>query len=226
MSQPPGPAKPFTFKQKALLCTAPPLGSILYKSLCASCRMEVRGVEHLHAVIGEHKRIIVAFWHEVLGLAAWYYRNSGYTTLTSHSFDGELAARFIRRFGFQIARGSSSRGGYEALGELRKALRQPPGLGFTVDGPKGPRRCAKPGIAILSSVSRVPITTTAIVARPAWRLNSWDRFVLPKPGGRIIVSFGEPIPPPASRTPEALEATRLQVEQTLTRLHAELDDPE
>ncbi|MDX9976135.1 MAG: DUF374 domain-containing protein, partial [FCB group bacterium] len=179
MSQPSGRAKSFTFKQKAIAFVAPSLGSVLYKSLCASCRMEVRGKEHLDAVVGTHSRIIVAFWHEVLALAAWHFRNTGYTTLTSHSFDGELAARFIRRFGFNIARGSSSRGGYEALGELRKALRQPPGLGFTVDGPKGPRRRVKPGVVILSSVSRVPITTAAIVARPGWRLDSWDRFVIP-----------------------------------------------
>jgi lysophospholipid acyltransferase (LPLAT)-like uncharacterized protein len=187
--------------------------------------MEVRGKEHLDAVVEAHGRIIVAFWHETLGLAAWYFRNKGYTTLISQSYDGELATRLIRRFGFNIARGSSTRGGFEALGDLRKALRHPPGLGFTVDGPKGPRREAKPGIVILSSLSHVPITVVACAARPAWRLHSWDRFVIPKPKGEIVVSFGEPIPPPADRTPEALEATRLQVEQSLNRLHADLNDP-
>lgn len=219
------PARPFSAKQKAILSIAPPLASGIYKSLCATCRIEVRGKEHLDAVVAAHKRIVVASWHEVLGLSGWYYRNSGYWTLTSQSFDGELAARVIRRFGFNIARGSSTRGGFEALTDLRKALRQPPGIGLTVDGPKGPRREVKPGIVLLSALSRIPITTSAAVARPAWRLHSWDRFVVPKPFGRIIVSYGEPIPPPVDRSPEAMEATRLQVEQALNALHAELDDP-
>lgn len=224
MPQTVAPQKPVSLRQRATLALAPPVAAALYKTLCASCRMEVRGKEHLDAVIRAHGRIIVAFWHEVLGLAAWYYRNSGYTTLTSQSFDGELAARVVRRFGFDVARGSSTRGGFEALGELRKALRKPPGLGFTVDGPKGPRRVVKPGVIILSLLTRIPITTTAFAVQPAWRLNSWDRFVIPKPFGRLTVAFGEPVPPPADRSPEAIEATRLKVEQTLHNLHASLND--
>lgn len=217
--------KSYTFKQKAVLAAVPPVAATLFKGICATCRLEVRNREHLDAVLEAKGRSILAIWHETLGIALWYYRNSGYTTLTSQSYDGELAARVVQCFGLNTARGSSTRGGFAALGDLRKALRRPPGIGLTVDGPRGPRRVAKPGVAILSAVSGIPITTTVFVARPAKRLHSWDRFVVPRPFGRIVCAFGPPIPPPPDHSAEAIEATRMQVERVMNELHEELGDP-
>ena len=56
---------------------------------------------------------MLAIWHETLFMACWGFRNTGGHTLTSYSFDGELAARLVHRVGMEAVRGSSSRGGGE-----------------------------------------------------------------------------------------------------------------
>ena len=92
-----------------------------------------------------------------------------------------------------------------------------------MDGPVGPRRVAKPGIAILAARTGLPIIPHAFTARPVWRLNSWDKFPIPKPLAKIRSAYGLPIPPPPDDSPEAVEATRLQVETELNRLHEEIE---
>jgi lysophospholipid acyltransferase (LPLAT)-like uncharacterized protein len=213
----------FPLKRRALLRTAPTAIALTFRVLCETCRVEVRGQEHLDEFERAYGHVIFAFWHEVVGVAAWYHRNRGYYTLTSQSFDGELAARTVERFGFNVVRGSSSRGGAAAIGRLQEALEGSPGFGFTVDGPKGPRRVAKPGIAYLSARTGVPVLPHAFSARPAWRLNSWDRMLIPKPFGRIVCAYGPPVPPAPDRSREAVEAARQRIEEAVNGLHAELE---
>jgi len=169
------------------------------------------------------RHVILAFWHETLGLAAWYHRNTGYHTLTSYSFDGELAARVVRCFGLYALRGSSTRGGLEALKEMQRATALVPAVGLTVDGPKGPRRVAKAGVAILALKTGVPIIPQAFAATPCWRMRSWDQLIVPKPFGRLISLYGEPIYPPPKGARGAIESLRTDVERSLNRLHESLE---
>jgi hypothetical protein len=168
-------------------------------------------------------RAIVAIWHESMGLAACHYRNTGFHTLTSYSFDGEFGARVVKRFGLSAVRGSSSKGGSDAVANLAEALNHVQAVGFTLDGPRGPRRVAKPGVAILSARTRTPIIPHAFAVYPAWRLRSWDQFPIPKPFGRIISAYGPPIPPPRDRSPDAVEEVRLAAERALNGLHEEIE---
>lgn len=193
------------------------------KGLAACNRLEVQGREHEDAAKAQQKGWLIGFWHEVLGIAAWYYRSTGYYTLTSHSFDGELAARVAEHFGLVALRGSSSRGGIQALVELRKVLATGKTVGLTLDGPRGPRRVAKPGIAILSAQTRLPILPNAFAATRGRRLNSWDKTLIPKPFGRIICAYGPLIPPPKDISSASIEATRTEVENSLKRLHERLE---
>jgi lysophospholipid acyltransferase (LPLAT)-like uncharacterized protein len=215
----------FNTKQRVMLAVIPPLVSGLWKLLETTCRHEVRGQEHVAACVHEHECLLAAFWHESIGMAAYCHRNRGYHTLTSQSFDGELAARVVHRFGFHVVRGSSSRGGGKALHELRLVLVERGAVGIPLDGPRGPRRQAKIGIAALAAQTQTPILPQAFAAAPAWRLrSSWDRLPIPKPFGRVITLYGPPIPPPPVNAPrEVLEATRLRVEEELNRLHAVLE---
>lgn len=201
---------------------APPLAVFLLKTILATCRLEIRNGDYFEEARRSGK-VMVACWHETLGTALWYYRDKNYITLASQSSDGELAARAAERFGFCVVRGSSTRGGYRALTELRKALEHSAGLGFTVDGPKGPPRVAKVGIAILAARTGLPIVPNVFSVLPAWRLHSWDRHTLPKPFGHVICAYGEPVPPPADLSRPALEATRLEIERRLNELQDALD---
>jgi hypothetical protein len=97
-------------------------------------------------------------------------------------------------------------------------------IGFTLDGPRGPRRAAKSGVAILAARTQVPILPNAFAASAAWRLRSWDRFVVPKPFSRILCAYGPPIAPPADESAESIEAKRLEVEAALNTLQTELDE--
>ncbi len=213
----------FSLRQRLALAVAPPLVACGMKALSWSARWDVRGIEHWNALQEERGRAIVAIWHESMGLAAWYHRGSGGHTLTSYSFDGEIAARVLRHFGMRAIRGSSSRGGSDALKSFECAFPHLNIVGFTLDGPRGPRRVAKPGIAVLAARLRSPVLPQAYAVVPAWRLRSWDRFPIPKPFAHVIAAYGPPVTPPEDDSPEAVEAMRLRVEDALNRLQADIE---
>jgi lysophospholipid acyltransferase (LPLAT)-like uncharacterized protein len=90
-------------------------------------------------------------------------------------------------FKFETIRGSSSRGGAKALIESIKSLKNGYDLGITPDGPKGPRHEVQDGIIIMAQKANVKILMVEIKPSKFWRLNSWDKFVIPKPFG--IINF-------------------------------------
>lgn len=189
--------------------------------LAYTCRFDFRGRHHLEDVTARGNAII-AIWHETLGLGVFAFRNSNYHSLTSYSFDGELATRIINRFGIEAVRGSSSRGGSDALINLAKAL-QHITVGFTLDGPRGPRRQAKPGIAILSARTQTPVVPLAFAVDRCWRLHSWDRFPVPKPFARVLGACGPAMPPPPDDAPETIERARREIETRLNTLHETIE---
>jgi len=214
----------FTRRQQVILAVSSPLIAGAFKAACATCRQERRGLNHLNTSLETAQHVILAIWHETLGLAAWHFRNTGYHTLTSYSFDGELAARIVRHFGLYALRGSSSRGGSEALRQLERATAVVPAVGFTLDGPKGPRRIAKPGIAVLAMRTGLPVVPVALAATRCWRMHSWDKLIIPKPFARLVSVYGEPIYPPPQETAAAIESLRTEVESALNRLHESLEE--
>lgn len=213
----------FTLRQRVVLTVGSPLIATIFKAVCATCRQERRALEYFNTPMEAGGHVILACWHETLGLAAWYYRNTGCHTLTSYSFDGELAARVVRCFGLYALRGSSTRGGFDALKEMQRATPLVPAVGLTVDGPKGPRRVAKAGVAMLALKTGVPIIPQAFAATPCWRMRSWDQLIVPKPFGRLISLYGEPIYPPPKGARGAIESLRTEVERSLNRLHESLE---
>ena len=211
---------PFTLKQRLILAAAPPVLYGAFSLLFASCRWRIDGRDRLDAILARDKGCIVPFWHESMAFAAWIHRGCGGHTLTSYSFDGELAARIVLCFGMAAVRGSSSRGGGEGLRQLVRACELGVALaGFTLDGPRGPRRTAKAGVAVLAARTGRKILPLAFSAAPCWRLRSWDRFPVPYPFARIYARYGEPIDPPHDESPEEIERVRLATEEALNNLH-------
>ncbi len=212
----------WTPRQRFILTAAPPLIGGVMKLLYRTCSVEIRHPEVWESVQREHGRIIVAFWHEALLLALWVHRNIGQHTLTSLSFDGELAARACRCFGLYAVRGSSSRGALAAVRQMERVLEHGGTVGFTLDGPRGPRREAKAGAASLAIKTGVPIIPCALSAAPCWRLRSWDRMMVPKPFSRIVCVYGAPIAPPKETTASARDLQR-QTQESLNALHDPLE---
>ena len=213
----------FSRRQRIALAVIPPVAARALKILYATCTVEVQGIEYWDRLFDAGRHYLLGFWHESMGLAACYFRNTGFHTLTSYSFDGEMAARVVKRFGVKALRGSSSRGGMVALQQLEAAARHFEGVGYTLDGPKGPRRVAKPGMPMISAATQFPILPYAATLTRAWRLNSWDRFPIPKPFSKVIFAFGPEIPPALSASRDDIEATRLRVDRELNALHARIE---
>lgn len=215
----------FNAAQRRKLRFAPPVLAYSFRTLYALNRHEVRNAHHLNDTINEKGRALLAIWHETTGILLCHHRKRNFHSTASFSFDGEMAARTVSWFGAECVRGSSSQGGSNALAQLENALHcGVTAAGLTLDGPRGPRRVAKPGLAILAARTQTWIVPNACVASRNIRLRSWDRFLIPKPFGRIIVAFAEPIPPPADTSHEAVEETRAQIELSLRGLHQELEE--
>ncbi|WP_165244142.1 lysophospholipid acyltransferase family protein [Paludisphaera soli] len=168
------------------------------------------------------QRYIYAFFHEVMLFPAYYWNWPSMNILISDHRDGEMITQVVKRLGFGVVRGSSTRGGARALREMTGKLEG--NLCVTPDGPRGPRRHVHQGIAYLASRTGLPVVGTGLAFKDAWRAKSWDRFCVPKPGSKAAAVTPAPvfIPPDADR--EALEAGRLEIERRMQSAMIEAEE--
>ena len=144
-----------------------------------------------------------ALWHGELLPLLYHHRGQGVAVLISEHRDGELIARIAQRFGFRTVRGSTSRGASRALVGLVRELEQGHDVAITPDGPRGPAHAFAPGALIAAQRAGVPVIPVRASATRAWRLRSWDRFLIPKPFCRITVAYGSPVRPGGATAREA-----------------------
>lgn len=161
---------------------------------------------------------LYALWHQQLLMLTLRHQNQNIAVMISRSGDGGVASRIVEQLGFRVVRGSSSRGGAEGLREMLGATSEGHPLALTVDGPRGPGRKCKPGAVLIAARGNVPIVPTVAVPVRARALNSWDRFLVPAPGSRIFLSYGEPIRVRTDGSPEDVARWQGQVETELERL--------
>ena len=138
--------------------------------------------------------ILFALWHGRMFLSIQAHRHEGIVTMASRSKDGEIIARWLERNGYLVVRGSTTRGGSEALRQMVRRVRAGTAAALTVDGPTGPPRVVQPGIvhvARLTGAWILPITFSS--DRPRF-LASWDRYLVPLPFSENVVLYGEPFP--------------------------------
>jgi lysophospholipid acyltransferase (LPLAT)-like uncharacterized protein len=137
--------------------------------------------------------------------------------MISLNFDGEWIGRTIQRFGYDLARGSTSRGGARALAQMRRDLSRGKPVGFALDGPRGPARVAQPGAVFLAGATGVPILPFHFEADRFWSAGRWDRTQVPKPFARVGLTVGEPLYVPDTRD-DTIERSRLELEARLASL--------
>jgi lysophospholipid acyltransferase (LPLAT)-like uncharacterized protein len=173
------------------------------------------------ALLRSDRPWLVAMWHGgMLALMPLrHHRHRRIGVLVSPSDDGSLALQALARFGYRVVRGSLSRGGAEALRTMQHWLQEGGQLVLTPDGPRGPRCTMNSGVAWLARSSGAPILPVSITVDRAWRLRSWDRFLIPKPFARVIVDYLEPVPVPATSADEALEPIGGAVRHALLQQH-------
>jgi hypothetical protein len=175
----------------------PAMAAAAVTALGATLSVRAAGVDALRPLWRARRPLIYAVWHGRILIVPWLNarlrRHEGarrVRVLASRSRDGHMMAEFARRFGLDVTRGSSSRGGLEALRELTRAVRAGEDVAMVPDGPRGPARRLQAGVIALAAVTGAPIVPVGIAAQPARRLHSWDRFVIPIPFARCAVVFG------------------------------------
>lgn len=168
------------------------LGSGALRTLAATWRYRILGAEHLANVRREGRPFIFSLWHGQLLPLIWHHRSEEVAILVSEHRDGELIARIARSIGYNLIRGSTTRGGGRALLTLVRTIEAGSEVAVTPDGPKGPARRFAPGALVAAHRTGAPLLPIAAFASRAWKLASWDGFIIPKPFAQITVSYGAP----------------------------------
>jgi len=162
--------------------------------------------------------LILCFWHRAIFSSTFAFRDQKIGVITSESFDGEYIARVISKFGYTPIRGSSSRGGVKALLFSRRLLEDFRTVAATTDGPKGPVFIAKPGPVLLAQKTGIPIVAFHIAVDDAWTLNTWDKFIIPKPFGRALIRMSRTIDIPAELDAVQLDAYQAELQAAQDRV--------
>ena len=209
----------YPLKKRFLIRAADLAFFLLIKLIGRTIRWQVEGWENWEAATRDGQVPIYTFWHNRVFLSTYFWQKRRIVVMTSQSFDGEYIARFIQRFGYGAARGSSTRGAVGAVIEMARLMRAGLSTAFTIDGPKGPRYVAKMGAVLLAKKTGQPILPFTISAQRLWEAKrSWDGFQVPLPFSRARVDIAPPIYVSADTNDDGLEAKRDELQTALENI--------
>jgi len=191
---------------------------LLIRIICGTLRWEVEGMEHLDQILSSGHRAIYTFWHSGIFSATWFWRKRGIVVMSSQSRDGEFTGRFIKRFGYGAARGSSSKGAGRALAEMASCLENSIDVAFTIDGPRGPAFVAKTGAVTIARHTGQAILPFHITPTRGLELPTWDGMQIPLPFSRACVWIAAPIYVPRDASPEMVAAKQAELQSALDQL--------
>jgi lysophospholipid acyltransferase (LPLAT)-like uncharacterized protein len=194
------------------------LGYWITYIICGTLRWKFVDLQTLESVRATGSGLILAFWHGQILAATYRFRNQGIVVMTSQTRDGEYIARVIQRFGYGVARGSSTRGSHGATAEILRALKNGRDVGLTMDGPRGPRYIAKKGAAFIARKSGSPVLPFNISVEKKWVMRSWDHFQIPRPFSRAVVLIGNPIYVDKGSADQETQSCEAQIQQSLDEL--------
>jgi lysophospholipid acyltransferase (LPLAT)-like uncharacterized protein len=199
-------------------------GSLLIRALASTWRLRVINAEAYERVRKAGQPVIYVFWHGTMLPLLWRHRDTGAAILISEHGDGEIIARIAHSLGYRSVRGSSSRGGERALLGTAGELEHGHDVAFTPDGPRGPRESFAPGALIVAQRTGAPIVLIGVDAARAWRLSTWDGFLIPKPFARVTIGYADPACVDAPHARAAAEQATLW-QQRLRELSARFRGP-
>ncbi len=190
------------------------IATVLVWLLGRSIRYRVIGWEHLDQHLGKDGFIINA-WHGQQLMGFYFFRGCGFYILSSLHRDGEISSSIMRKMGWKIIRGSSTRGGVHSLIELMKVLRKGAGTVITPDA-QGPIYHIEPGSIYLAQKTGAVLIPMAMVYDRKWvSEKSWDKFVVPKPFSRCVAYIDTPIKVTAKLTEENMEVAKQRLQAAI-----------
>lgn len=197
----------------------------LYKIYGWTLRYKPINQEIPDTLLKNNTPFLAAFWHdEVIPIPpsrSCYSVSFQAVALTSPSRDGNLVEYMCSAYDIETIRGSSSKGGFEAIRDIKKRIKTGVNnmVSIAVDGPRGPSRVVKPGIIYLASLLQMPIVTMRFLATPVSVLyKAWDCQKIPFPFAKVYILYGEPFCVPPTLSSEELEQQRLLLQQKLLSL--------
>ena len=168
--------------------------------------------------------MVIVFWHGRLSMQPFARpkRRPHYVLISPHA-DGQIISAIMRRFGVNTVYGSSNRGARVALESLVEKALQNQNVVITPDGPRGPFQKAAKGAAFVAVKTGLPVMGFSFAATRHWRFKSWDKFMLPKPFGRIVYVVSEPLFLGQEDSDDAITATTVRIETMLNTITEEAD---
>lgn len=166
-----------------------------------------------------NRTAIYSVWHDSLLPPLFLGRQPATKALVGMHRDGTFLANSLAALGIPCVRGSSSNGGARAL---RQLIDETDGYHIVVtpDGPRGPRREMKPGIAYLASRTGKFVVPTAFACTRSWSWGAgWTDLMVPKPGSTIVALTGPGIEIPPRSNREQLAHYDDLIQQEMNRLN-------
>jgi lysophospholipid acyltransferase (LPLAT)-like uncharacterized protein len=195
--------------------------SLLYRCIRGYSRTFRLKVENEHIWMdhmGNGGAFVLCCWHQQFFSAIRHFQNYRRycpALMISKSTDGEIIAGVAKRTGWDPVRGSSSRGGKDALTAMIEKLKERKIAAHIVDGPRGPIGKIKPGAIRLAQMGGAVIVPFYTSADRAWHFNSWDRFMIPKPFSKVTLRYGNIFPVNQTMSEEEFEQQRLNLEKIM-----------
>lgn len=168
-------------------------GSFVINIYCKTLRIKEINKQSIDELTKNNKNFIVTFWHGTMLIPWFLMRNKNLDTIVSQSKDGEILTKLLKRWNYNVHRGSSSRGGKEVLNTLIESAKNNYSIAITPDGPRGPKNVMKAGAVVISKETNVPLVLIGVHNGNKFKLKSWDAFEIPKPFSKVCVLYSEPI---------------------------------
>jgi len=214
-------------KKKFVRNIAPYLVRALLTIIWRTCRVvKIEGEQYLDSLIQSNKPFIPVYWHQNHVYGAYLMlklkkRGVNIGFLISPSADGDMSANIAKSWGTVAIRGSSTRTGAKALRDLYLAItRDKISPVNTSDGPTGPIHIFKPGAIMLAQLTQCELVPISYAASKYWQLKSWDKFIIPKPFAKIVITVGKPVQVNKTLTPDKLNDTCMLMQTLLMKLEA------
>jgi lysophospholipid acyltransferase (LPLAT)-like uncharacterized protein len=166
------------------------LGTLLVRALASTWRIRVIGDEGLRTEREDGRPVIITLWHGQMLPLLYRHRGEQVAVVISEHRDGEIIARIAMALGHRTVRGSTTRGAGRALLSMVRQVESGRDIAVTPDGPRGPAKSFAPGALIVAQRTGAAIIPATVVAKSAWRLKSWDQFMIPRPFTRVVISYG------------------------------------
>jgi len=189
-------------------------------------RVQFEGTEKIQKHLENGGRIIVSSWHQRFFGGFFLPRIFKWSPciMISQSQDGDFISKVVEQIGWIPVRGSSSRGGKEALRVMVQSVNENHIGGHIVDGPAGPPCVIKPGLISLARNTDAVICPGIVSYENAWIANSWDHFMVPKPFSRVLFRFGTIFSVPETMSDNQFESFRKELEDDLIKEYKAADN--